>query len=82
MRVTEIDENTPNVTEVVYYNMCIKWTGFTQDLSGADPGIFVRGGPTFRKNFDKQKKKKKKKKNDKRGEGGIQYLFCISMVEI
>ena len=23
MRVTEIDENTPNVTEVVYYNMCI-----------------------------------------------------------
>ena len=29
--------------------------------AGADPGIFVRGGPTFRK-FRQAKKKKKKKK--------------------
>ena len=29
MRVTEIVENTPNVTEVVLLQ---KWTGLTQDL--------------------------------------------------
>ena len=34
--------------------------------TGADPGIFVREGPTYRKKIDKQKKKAQtnKKKND------------------
>ena len=39
-------------------------------------------GPTLRKNFDKQKKKKINKKK-RHGEGrALQYLFCISTVEI
>ena len=52
--------------------------------AGGDPGIFVRGGPTFRKNSNKQKKKKKTKKNKKknqkkkkptRGEGGHLSIY-------
>ena len=46
--------------------------------SGADPGIFVRGGgPTFREKMTKKpknnpppQKKKKNPNNNKRGEGG------------
>ena len=39
-------------------------------FSGADPGIFVREGPTFRK-FLTSKKKKKKKKDTKGVRGGF-----------
>ena len=35
--------------------------------TGADPGIFVRGGPTFRNFWQAKKKKKKKKKKKEEG---------------
>ena len=61
----------------------------TLNKPGADPGIFVRGGPTIRKIVKSKKKNKQKQtKKAKRGEGGrLQYLlqysvFCFSMVEI
>ena len=45
-------------------------------MSGADPGIFVRGGgPTFRKFLTSQKKKKKKKKKKEETKQGLDRSF-------
>ena len=32
---------------------------FVQYMTGADPGIFVRGGSNLREKFDKQKQRKR-----------------------
>ena len=33
---------------------------FVQYMTGADPGIFVRGGPTYEKNLTSKKKQRKR----------------------
>ena len=48
-------------------------------ITGADPGIFVRGGPTFGK-FWQAKKKKKKKEEEERKRGGGEEVFPFAGV--
>ena len=47
--------------------------------SGANPGIFFRGGSYLPKNVDKQPKKTP---NERRGGGRVVPVSCISMIEI
>ena len=51
--------------------------------TGADPGIFVREGPTYRKkNWQAKKKKPNKQKTIKGEKEGASVLFLVSRVEI
>ena len=55
-----------NINGMVMTNINFFFQNRSKSKSGADPGIFIRGGGVqLPKNFDKQKKKKKKKEKRK-----------------